>query len=168
LKNYFRPIGIVLLSVVGITSFTHPFGKAKDVQPTRPLLQGAQIEAPVLNVLKRSCQNCHSEQTTWPWYSYVGPVSWLVERDVQEGRSHFNMSRWAEYGPDDRLQMLGGISTMVRNGDMPLPQYVLLHPDAKLSQDEVKLLDQWGHEERKRLRTPANPPAQSPANSPTQ
>src|ERR1700675_3478768 len=62
--------------------------------------------APVASILRRACYNCHSHETTWPWYSYVAPVSWLVARDVHEGRRHMNFSAWAGYDPTLRLKKL--------------------------------------------------------------
>ncbi len=88
----------------------------------------------------------------WPWYSYIAPVSWLVEQDVRDGRSHFNMSRWSEYNRDDRIQLLSGIGTRVRNKSMPLPKYLLMHRDAKLNDAEIDLVYQWARAERKRLK----------------
>lgn len=146
-------IGIVLLTICSV--FVHPFGKIKTESSPKLPLQGAHIETPVLNTLERSCWNCHSEQTSWPWYSYVAPVSWMVEKDVRDARSHFNMSRWDEYSYEDQTRILAEISVMVKNHEMPLPRYLFLHPDAKLSTEDVLLLDQWGHAERKRVKAEA-------------
>ncbi len=76
----------------------------------------------------------------------------MVEKDVRDGRSHFNMSRWSEYNTDDRIQILAGIATNVKNKDMPLPQYVLMHRDAKLSDGDIDMVYQWARAERKRLK----------------
>ena len=80
----------------------------------------------------RVCGNCHSNTTTWPWYSSVAPASWLIQSDVDEGRQHFNVSMWGQQqinrGPD--------ASGEVSGGDMPPWYYVLGHPEAKLSESE--------------------------------
>jgi hypothetical protein len=154
LKKRFKAILTILVLLIAVASVFHPFGNVKAIsRPSdRLLFSGAQIEPPVFRIMQRSCQNCHSEETVWPWYSYAAPVSWLVEKDVRDGRSHFNMSRWGEYNMDDRIQILSGISTMVRNKSMPLPQYLLLHRDAKLSDADIELVYQWAHTERKRLK----------------
>jgi cytochrome c len=130
----------------------HPFGNAKAVHSGKELMVSAQIERPILDVMRRSCQNCHSEQTAWPLYSRVAPISWLMEKDVQEGRSHWNMSKWDQYSMDEREEILSQIAPMVRNRRMPLPQYLLLHPEAKLSDADTELLYQWSRRERKRLK----------------
>ncbi len=155
MRKKFKTIVLVLVLLVAVASFAiHPFGKIKapSALSNQQLLTGAQIDPPVFSILQRSCQNCHSEQTTWPWYSYVAPVSWMVEKDVRDGRSHFNMSRWSEYNTDDRIQILAGIATNVKNKDMPLPQYVLMHRDARLSDGDIDMVYQWARAERKRLK----------------
>ena len=155
MRKHFKATLVALILLIAIASiFIHPFGNVKAISrpSTRQLFSGAQIEPAVFSIMQRSCQNCHSEETVWPWYSYISPVSWLVEKDVRDGRSHFNMSRWNEYNMDDRIQILAGISTMVRNKNMPLPKYLLLHRDAKLSDADIDLVYQWGRAERKRLK----------------
>jgi heme-binding protein len=81
----------------------------------------------------------------------------MIEKDVRDGREHFNMSRWDEYAPEKRMEILSEISVMVRNKQMPLPRYTLLHPDAKLSDADISLMDHWSHAERRRLRTETTP-----------
>lgn len=146
----------LVLTVTICSVFVHPFGKVKTGAAKKMLLQGTQVETPVMNTLERSCSNCHSDQTFWPWYSYVAPASWLVEKDVHDGREHFNMSLWNEYTDRDRIRILTEISVMVRNHEMPLPRYTLLHPDAKLTAQDIEAIDQWGHTERKRIKAGAS------------
>jgi hypothetical protein len=148
---------ILTLAVVAaaIAFFIHPFGTVKAANSPRPLFAGAQLETPIANVMQRSCVSCHSEQTAWPWYSYIPPASWMVEKDVRDGRDHFNMSRWDEYPAEKRIEILSEISVMVRNKQMPLPRYTLLHADSKLSDADVSLIDKWSHAERKRLKAEA-------------
>ncbi len=137
--------------------FIHPFGMVKQANSPKPLFVGAQIESPILNVMRKSCANCHSEQTDWPWYSYVPPASWMVEKDVRDGRDHFNMSHWDEYSAEKRIEIISEIAVMVRNKQMPLPRYTWLHSDAKLSEVDIALIDHWSHAERRRLRTETVP-----------
>lgn len=139
-----------------VLAFVHPFGNAKIANAGKPLMVSAQIEHPVLDVMQRACQNCHSEQTVWPLYSHVAPISWLIEKDVHDGRSHWNMSNWEQYGIDERQDILSQIGPMIRNKKMPLPQYLLLHPEAKLTDADVELLYQWSRRERKRLKSEAS------------
>ena len=131
----------------------HPFGLMKTQVSQEPLLTGALVESSVMKIFARSCQNCHSEKTDWPWYSYVAPMSWMIEKDVHEGRSRMNLSRWYEYSSEQKQQILAEMASLVRNRQMPLPRYVLLHPSAKLSEAEVDQVSRWAHRERKRLKS---------------
>jgi mono/diheme cytochrome c family protein len=86
----------------------------------------------------RVCGNCHSNNTTWPWYSSVAPASWLIQRDVDEGREHFNVSMWAAQKVNKGRDAAGELS----NGEMPPWFYILGHPEAKLSDNEKTQLVQ--------------------------
>jgi len=78
-------------------------------------------------LVERACYDCHSNKTVWPWYSYVAPVSWLVEHDVHEGREHLNFSEW-----DKEQKHADEAAEEVEDGEMPLRIYTLLHPEARL------------------------------------
>ena len=81
---------------------------------------------------RQACYDCHSNETDWPFYSYVAPMSWLVRADVQAGRKELNFSEWDEYRDeaDDAVEE-------VSRGAVPPDRYTRLHPDAKLSTDDV-------------------------------
>ena len=150
--------GIALLSFA--CAFIHPVGVVKARHSVGPLLAGAETPAAVTGVLERSCQNCHSERTLWPWYSYVPPFSWLIENDVDQARKHMNLSRWQEYTTDQQVEILSRMGAEVRSRQMPVPRYLSLHPAARLSDSDVKQLYDWSHRERRRLASPAAASAQ--------
>jgi Haem-binding domain len=131
------------------STFVHPFGPVKR-QYSRIELTGDDPR--VLPLLQRACQNCHSEQTRWPLYSYLPLVSWAVEKDVAEGRAHLDLSRWDEYSADQKRDLLARIGTEVRNHRMPLARYVLLHPEARLSEPEIQGIYEWTKSQRRALR----------------
>ncbi|MFH1279398.1 MAG: heme-binding domain-containing protein [Candidatus Eisenbacteria bacterium] len=105
----------------------------------------SEIAAPddVLSLLRRSCFDCHSHETRWPWYSKVAPVSWLVAHDVHEARGRLNFSVWDGLSPGKRNHDLEEIWTEVSEGGMPLGKYLRLHPDARLSPGDLSLLREW-------------------------
>jgi hypothetical protein len=152
-----RALAIVfgLIGAAGFASMVHPFGSMKSGASPEPLLAGASVESPVMDIVSRSCQNCHSEKTAWPLYSYVAPMSWMIEKDVHDARSHMNLSRWRDYDADQRRQILSEIGSLVRNHGMPPQRYLMLHPEAQLSDADVDRLYQWTRSERKRLKTEA-------------
>jgi hypothetical protein len=85
----------------------------------------------------RTCGDCHSNQTTWPWYSNVAPVSWLVQRDVEEGRSKFNVSDWGR-GRNESDEA----AEAVQKGKMPMPVYLITHAEARLSAGDKRVFIQ--------------------------
>ena len=92
-------------------------------------------------ILDRSCQDCHSSRTTWPWYSRVAPVSWIVSKHVSEGREMLDFSEWATQPPSADERML--ICDAVSDGRMPLPEYTVMHRNAKVSKRDVELICGW-------------------------
>jgi len=145
-------IGVVAAGIAAAGgSLIHPFGTLGDPASSQAILQDAQIDPETLALVQRACQNCHSQKTAWPWYSRVAPASWLLERDVQQARQHMNLSRWQDYSPDDRLGLLSEIGSAVRNGEMPAQRYLLLHPEARLTEAERQQIYRWTRTERSRI-----------------
>lgn len=105
----------------------------------------ADLEAPeaVTAILKRSCYDCHSNETHWPWYSYIQPVAWLVAHDVEEGREHLNFSDWGLYSADKRSSKSEECVEQIQAGEMPMSIYVLMHSEAKISPEDLVVLKQW-------------------------
>ncbi len=111
---------------------------------TNPPVTG-EIETPpdVREVLQRSCYDCHSNLTRWPWYSRVAPISWLLHRDVVEGRRHLNFSEWDKVPAEKRGKRIAACGREVKSGDMPLWFYLPLHPAARLSEADKALVEKW-------------------------
>jgi cytochrome c len=157
-----RRATLILLAGVGIVAccsvLIHPFGPVKEHEKKHepaPLLTGAVINAGTRETIDRACQNCHSGNTEWPWYSYVAPVSWKIERDVSRGRAALDLSHWQEYPAARRLVLLEGLPTVIRTRVMPVPGYVLLHREARLSESDIDDLSRWAESERARLQSVA-------------
>lgn len=119
------------------------------VDRTNPPITG-DIETPlgVKNILQRSCYDCHSNQTDWPFYSYVAPVSWLVASDVHEGREELNFSEWDKYDSKKRSKKMKETSKEVKEGEMPMKIYLFTHPSADLNESEKKLIIDWADSSR--------------------
>lgn len=120
------------------------------IDPSRTIDAKTQMSPEVAAILDRSCSDCHSSRTRWPWYSQIAPVSWLVIRDVDRGREHMSFSEWGTYKPKKAAHLLEEMSEEVTEGDMPPAIYLRAHPEARLSEaDKSKLLD-WILLERNR------------------
>ena len=111
-----------------------PYGSVNRVEPRgAEFLQSAQLGPSAVATLRRACGNCHSNRTDWPWYSRVAPVSWLLRRDVSEGRKFLNFSLWPEYGMEGQGQLLASAATELKRGSMPPRRYSAFHAEARLS-----------------------------------
>jgi Haem-binding domain len=161
-KIFYKSTLLAMGGLVLASSLVHPSGTVKHQTASGPLLANTSATPEVTRIFEKSCQNCHSEQTKWPWYSYVAPLSWLIEKDVAGGRSHMNLSHWDAYTSSRQVELLTKIAVEARNRRMPLPQYVRIHPDARLSDEEITQLYSWAHTERSRVRalvtSSPNPP----------
>ena len=114
------------------------------VNRTNPPVQEEVPASPeVRAVLRCACYDCHSHESTWPWYGYVAPVSWLVARDISEAREHLNFSTWNRLSPEDRAEAFEEAWEEIESGEMPLWFYVPLHPEAKLTAEDRALLRAW-------------------------
>lgn len=102
--------------------------------------------APVAATLRRACFDCHSNETVWPWYSHVAPASWLVAHDVHEGREHVNFSTWASLSTAERQKRLLEIAEEVEKGAMPPGIYTPLHPETRLSLQDITAVVTWARE----------------------
>lgn len=129
-------LAFVAVAVIGI--------QFVPVERSNPPVE-TEVPAPpaVREVLVRSCFDCHSNQTVWPWYSRVAPISWLVAQDVQEGREHLNFSTWNRFDEKRKQRKMHEIWEKVSEGEMPLWYYLPAHPDARLSDQDRALLREW-------------------------
>jgi len=131
-----RKLGYVALGLLILFLLVQlvPYGRSHTNPSTR---QEPPWPSPAVRELTvRACFDCHSNEVRWPWYSHVAPVSWLVQWDVDQGRADLNFSEWAT----GREQEADDLAEVVRDGSMPVWQYLILHPDGRLSGDEKDTL----------------------------
>ena len=109
-----------------------------------PVKDGDALEAPenIQAILKRSCFDCHSSHTTFPWYSNIAPVSWFTKHHVEEGREHMNFSTWNSYTDEKKLKYLEKIPKAIES-KMPMASYLIMHSEAKLSDADKEALKVW-------------------------
>ena len=156
--------GLIVMALLAIASVAiHPYGQVKGTRSSAPLFSDAESDSGVNRIFERSCQNCHSERTEWPWYSYIAPLSWMIENDVHSGRSHMNLSHWDAYTEERQVELLTKMGVEVRNRRMPLPKYLQLHPQARLSNDDVASINAWVQSERRRVRASIQSKPKTPA-----
>jgi len=108
-----------------------------------PIEEDIPTSPDVKTILKRACYDCHSNETVWPWYSRIAPVSWLLLWDVKEGREELNFSTWNRYSTKEQSKKIHESWEEVEEGEMPLWFYLPLHPEAALSDKDRAVLREW-------------------------
>lgn len=103
-----------------------------------------EIEAPkeIMGMLKTSCYDCHSYQTKMPWYGNVAPISWEVRSHVKDGRKWLNFQEWNSYTEEKKQKIFKGIVKTI-NYSMPMPMYLSMHEEAKLTRTQRNSIKEW-------------------------
>ena len=107
------------------------------------LIASTALPKNIALILKTTCYDCHSNQTTLPWYSNFAPINWFVYKHVNEGRKELNFSNWNGLNKEEKGEKLDDISTMISGEEMPLKKYTLLHPKAKLYKEDREAIINW-------------------------
>jgi hypothetical protein len=143
----------LIMSACGfaLIQFARPAQTNPVVDESRALEASVHVTPEVQAIFARACNDCHTNRTSWPWYSQIAPVSWWLTDHVQHGRRHMNFSDWARYDQREAGYLLGDICNTTKQGFMPLSSYTLMHRDAILSPQNVGVLCAWSQTERQRL-----------------
>ena len=147
---------LVLAFIVG--QFIRPDFSNPPVIPSETLTASTQVPADVQQILTRSCYDCHSNQTQYPWYSKVTPFNWFLADHINDGRREMNFSVWNTYTTKKKLRKLEELCEQVEQAEMPLPSYLWIHREAVLADGDARLLCEWSKAESARLsaEVPAN------------
>jgi cytochrome c551/c552 len=141
---------VVACIVVGI-QLVRPARTNPAIDPSNTIESRTQITPEVASIFERSCRDCHSNKTVWPWYTNFAPISWWLTDHVNEGRQNLNLSDWGKLPSDRQDRKLRQICDEVQDGAMPLSFYLPMHPAARLSDQDKKTLCDWTEAERQRL-----------------
>lgn len=143
MKKKLKWIAVGLVAAFGLLQLANPDRTNPPVNPARDLFHVSPPPPEVAAAVRTSCFDCHSQETKWPWYSRIAPMSFLVASDVKNGRARLNFSDWPVDSPEKASRKFGAISDEVDSGDMPLKKYTLIHRDAVLSDAQRKLIVDW-------------------------
>jgi hypothetical protein len=143
------PVVLIAVQLVPGPSHVNPRINIRET-----LEANANVPAPVSAMFERACANCHSNNTQWPWYSRVAPMSWMVAKDVEDARKAMNLSRWSVQNgrrPELAIATLTAACSDLQTGRMPKWNYLLAHPEARVSKEEVAGFCTWSQGEIKQL-----------------
>ena len=143
----------VIVLVIGFMAvqFVRPDFSNPPVTDAETLTASTSVPPNVQQILRRSCFDCHSHETQYPWYSKVTPFNWFLAGHIRDGRREVNMSIWNTYSPEKKIRKLDEICEQVENAEMPLPSYLWIHWDAKLSKEDGAAICEWTKAESQRL-----------------
>jgi Haem-binding domain len=140
---------LALVVIVVVIQLFWPSRTNPASDPKSEISASLTVPQDVEAILTRSCYDCHSNRTVWPWYSHVAPVSWLVAYDVNHGRKALNLSEWGLRDQAKNGKMLGEICKEVTEKEMPGFVYPIMHPRAKLTDADIQTICRWTEEARR-------------------
>lgn len=134
---------IIILVVVIIIQFIHPSHNISNAAQPNNITKVYATSDNVQNILAKACYDCHSNNTRYPWYAKIQPVDWWLTDHVEEGKRHLNFDEFAAYKPSRQYHSMKESVDEVKNGDMPLGSYTLIHSDAKLTDAQKQAFINW-------------------------
>ncbi|MFZ4464727.1 MAG: heme-binding domain-containing protein [Bacteroidales bacterium] len=136
--------GLLALALLfGFIQFFRP-EKNWQINPSRnDIFYKKQADPRIVTLLKTSCYDCHSNNTAYPWYNNIAPLSWMIANHIKEGKNELNFANWDLYIPEKKHELLDKISEVIEEYEMPLGSYLIFHSEARLSDADKELLKIW-------------------------
>jgi hypothetical protein len=138
-----KNIGLGIATIILLMQFFTIDKTQAEVDPAKDLIAITEPSDDVISILKTSCYNCHSDETEYPWYSNIAPVSWWIKDHIEEAKGHLNFSIWGDYSLKKQDHKLDEVYEEVEEGEMPLPSYTWIHSEANLSSEQREELINW-------------------------
>lgn len=132
----------MLLVFVGI-QFIPTNRNQSNIVPATDLMMVYNVPKKVEVIFKTSCYDCHSNNTVYPWYNKIQPISWMMQGHIKEGKTELNFSKFGSYSERKQKSKFKSILSQVKDGEMPLSSYELMHKNAKLSENDKKDIEDW-------------------------
>ena len=137
---------IIIISIIlafAIIQFFQPAKNTVKASTTSDIVFHLQIPSNVKKIIVNACYDCHSNNTHYPLYANVAPISWLLNSDIKKAKKKMNFSEWGQYDKKEQLKLLTDICDELTQGEMPLKSYVFMHSNAKLNPDQVDEICKW-------------------------
>ena len=147
MKRAVKWAGIGLAAVLVVIQFFQPEKNMGPVDPAEDLLMLTSPPEHLAELIKNSCYDCHSNQTVYPWYSKIAPVSWYLRKHIKEGKEDLNASEYGSMEKADKIKLLVDFCEVVETGKMPMVSFTLIHKAARLSPEDKEAMCIWSEEE---------------------
>ena len=138
-----KKILIALLVVLVIAQFFSPDKNTGDTKDLTAFLEETNPNEEVKAILKNTCFDCHSSNTVYPWYSKITPVNYWMAEHVEDGKKHFDVSKWSDYSNKKKDHKLEELAEEVERKNMPLESYTWAHSEANLSKAQIEAVSKW-------------------------
>ncbi|MGW8314346.1 MAG: heme-binding domain-containing protein [Bacteroidales bacterium] len=150
MKRWLKWSMILLIGILVVIQFFRP---RRNLMPPTESDMLYQLEPPedLALIIQNSCYDCHSNQTRYPWYSHVSPVSWFLDKHIREGKEEVNFSTFGDLEVRAKIRLLNELCEEIEEGSMPLSSYLRMHRDAALTREEIEALCDWSEREALRL-----------------
>lgn len=148
MKKILKSVGIVLLVALVIAQFFGPEKNEGDLASVNAFLEDTKPSDEVKLILRSSCFDCHSDHTRYPWYNSITPVNYWLADHIEEGKEHFNLSKWMDYSDKRKDHKLEELIEEVEVKEMPLPSYTWTHGEADLTPEQIEAVISWAKEVR--------------------
>ncbi len=140
-------VGIGLIAVLIVLQFFQPELNSAPIDPELDMLELLAPPEPVADLIRDACYDCHSNQTNYPWYNRISPVSLYLYKHIKKGKTELNFSEYDLLDKADKVGTFADFCDVVDAGSMPLQSYMLIHKDARLTQEERETLCNWTEKE---------------------
>ena len=151
MKKVLKTVVTIIVIVFIVIQFIRPTKNAGAEISANQITALHQVPADVQQILKISCNDCHSNTTKYPWYSNIQPVAWFLDDHIVEGKKELNFSEFANYPAYRRYKKFKEIGKEIKDGDMPMDSYTLLHRDALLNAEQKLLIENWAANSMKEM-----------------
>jgi hypothetical protein len=143
MKKFLKKLFLVLLVVFVIIQFFRPQKNVSTGPYANDITTKYKVPDDVMAILKTSCYDCHSNNTAYPWYNNIQPVAWWLHNHIDEGKNELNFNEFASYRIGRQYRKLDEVNKQIKEGDMPLESYTLIHGNAKLSDQQKATVANW-------------------------
>jgi hypothetical protein len=138
-----KKILLAILIAFVIIQFIRPSRNESGGITTNDITQQYHVPTPITDILKRSCNDCHTNHTRYPWYTNIQPIGWWMQKHVEDGKRNLNFNEFGTYKPKDQDHVMDEIIEVIEKNVMPQNSYLWMHGEAKLSEEDKAILIAW-------------------------
>ena len=143
MKRTIKIVGLVLIGGIVLIQFFHPERNSGNNTSDVDFLTVTSAPDSLAAIFKNSCYDCHSNQTNYPWYSYISPVSWFLNKHIEEGKEELNLSQFGNLDKNQKIGVLSDICEELESGSMPLKSYLIIHRKALVNLADAEAICDW-------------------------